>query len=121
MLPSHHQRSRSACTLLGPLVLQLLTWQLPWADVPTYTVTHIVINGGRPEVPPWQQLPGPDTAKFVGLSSYVRLMRSVAARWGLGGSQSGLASVMCRHGPAACVAVARRATSRRGCAFVQKT
>ncbi|KAL4433230.1 hypothetical protein ABPG77_003278 [Micractinium sp. CCAP 211/92] len=57
------------------VLFELLTWQLPWADVPTYTVTHIVINGGRPEVPPWQQLPGPDTAKFVGLSSYVRLMR----------------------------------------------
>lgn len=68
------------------LALQLLTWQLPWAGVPTYTVTHIVINGGRPEIPPWQQLPGPDTAKFAGLHSYVRLMR-----WVLQPARDGLA------------------------------
>lgn len=77
----------AACPrLIWPRWLQLLTWQLPWAGVPTYTVTHIVINGGRPEIPPWQQLPGPDTAKFAGLHSFVRLMRRVTQPEGCAGA-----------------------------------
>ena len=32
-------------------------------------------QGGRPEVPPREALPGPDTASWVGLDAYVQLMR----------------------------------------------
>lgn len=34
-----------------------------------------VMRGERPEVPPRDQLPGPDTRTFAGLDDYIALMR----------------------------------------------
>lgn len=38
-------------------------------------VGAIVRQGGRPEVPPRSELPGPDTAGWDSLDAYVQLMR----------------------------------------------
>ena len=39
-----------------------------------------VLAGGRPEVPPREALPGPDTAAFAGLDEYVALMQQCWAQ-----------------------------------------
>ena len=33
------------------------------------------MSGGRPDVPPREALPGPDTAGWAGLDAYLQLMR----------------------------------------------
>lgn len=38
-------------------------------------IALLVLQGDRPEVPPREALPGPDTAAFVGMDAYVQLMR----------------------------------------------
>ena len=55
---------------------ELLTWEVPWGTANPWQLVSHVMAGGRPEVPPRQALPGPDTASFAGLDDYVLLMRS---------------------------------------------
>eukprot|EP00887_Chlorella_sp_A99_P003665 scaffold7.g3665.t1 len=55
---------------------ELLTWQLPWAGMSNqWQIVGIVQGGERLAVPPRSELPGPDTAGWVGLDAYVALMR----------------------------------------------
>ena len=52
-------------------------WRLPWASV-RHTVAKLVLDGGRPEVPTAERLPGHDTARFARcglLAAYLQLMR----------------------------------------------
>ena len=57
------------------ILLELLTWRLPWHDTDISLVARSVMSGRRPEVPPREALPGLDTASFAGLSAYCQLMR----------------------------------------------
>ena len=59
----------------GITLWELLTWQLPWAAANPWNLASHVLAGGRPEVPPREALPGPDTAAFAGLEDYVELMQ----------------------------------------------
>lgn len=54
---------------------QLLTWQLPWGGMAPFKIMQAVLAGERPVVPPLDALPGSDTASFIGLDSYMELMR----------------------------------------------
>lgn len=53
-------------------------------------IGNAVMRGGRPEVPPFEALPGPDTVTFAGLDIYCEVMRCVLAVILLSG---------CTHGP----------------------
>ncbi|PRW57024.1 Serine threonine- kinase CTR1 [Chlorella sorokiniana] len=66
----------------GMVLYELLTWRLPWsfADMSPFKVGATIRRGGRPEVPPKEQLPGPDTAGWAGLDAYVQLMRNCWAQ-----------------------------------------
>ncbi|KAI7844168.1 hypothetical protein COHA_002303 [Chlorella ohadii] len=66
----------------GMVLFELLTWRLPWTftDMSPFKVGAIVRRGGRPEVPPRDQLPGVDTAGWTGLDAYVQLMRDCWAQ-----------------------------------------
>ncbi|KAI7844166.1 hypothetical protein COHA_002301 [Chlorella ohadii] len=66
----------------GMVLFELLTWRLPWtfADTSPFKVGATIRRGGRPEVPPREQLPGPDTAGWAGLDAYVQLMRDCWAQ-----------------------------------------
>jgi len=59
----------------GLIMYELLTWQLPWGGAGIYEIVQIVLNGGRPEVPPLERLPGPDAPPPAALDQYCRLMR----------------------------------------------
>lgn len=54
---------------------ELLTWELPWGPTNPWQVVTVVTEGGRLEVPPREDLPGPDTMDFEGLDAYVTLMK----------------------------------------------
>lgn len=49
----------------------------PWVGggLSAFQIGHAVVSGERPAVPPRDQLPGPDTADWTGLDSYLQLMR----------------------------------------------
>lgn len=47
----------------------------PGAPLLLSQIGHAVLHSGRPEVPPPNELPGPDTAAFTGLDAYCDLMR----------------------------------------------
>ncbi len=49
-----------------------------------------VLGGGRPEVPPVQQIPGEDTPQFEGLAAYIELMQRCWAQVGAAAVHSGL-------------------------------
>ena len=57
-------------------MLVLFPWQtLVFCLFFCLQVGATIRQGGRPEVPPRQALPGPDTAAWAGLDAYVHLMR----------------------------------------------
>ncbi|KAI7845286.1 hypothetical protein COHA_001129 [Chlorella ohadii] len=59
----------------GVVMWELLTLELPWQGVSPWSIVGKLMDGERPEVPPREQLPGPDTDIFAGLDNYVALMR----------------------------------------------
>ena len=61
---------------LPPQVMwEVLTWQLPWAALNPWQIANLVISGGRLDLPPRDQLPGADTARWGGLDAYMVLMQ----------------------------------------------
>ena len=57
-------------------MLVLFPWQtLVFCLFFCLQVGATIRQGGRPEVPPREALPGPDTAAWAGLDAYVQLMR----------------------------------------------
>ncbi|KAI7842018.1 hypothetical protein COHA_004219 [Chlorella ohadii] len=66
----------------GLVLFELLTWRFPWtfAQMSPIQIGATVRQGGRPEVPPREALPGPDTASWAGLDAYVQLMRDCWAQ-----------------------------------------
>ncbi|KAL4451799.1 hypothetical protein ABPG75_007461 [Micractinium tetrahymenae] len=64
----------------GLVLHELLTWRLPWAGVPVYTIVQQVLRGDRPEMPPEDALPGSRRAGFPGLEPYCQLMRECWAQ-----------------------------------------
>lgn len=66
----------------GMVLFELLTWRLPWsfAEMSPFKIGATIRQGGRPDVPPREALPGPDTAAWGGLDSYVCLMRECWAQ-----------------------------------------
>ncbi|KAI7835872.1 hypothetical protein COHA_010220 [Chlorella ohadii] len=61
----------------GVVLWELLTWRAPWSEVGgnPWQLAAGVIGGKRPELPPREELPGPDTAQFGGLDAYIALMQ----------------------------------------------
>jgi ankyrin repeat protein/serine/threonine protein kinase len=63
----------------GIVMWELLTWQLPFsrpgARLNHWEVVRALATGGRPEVPPRGELPGPGAGAFAGLDEYEALMR----------------------------------------------
>ncbi|PRW51177.1 Serine threonine- kinase CTR1 [Chlorella sorokiniana] len=66
----------------GLVLFELLTWRLPWTltNVTPFKLGATIRQGGRPDVPPRNQLPGPDTAGWAGLDAYLQLMRDCWAQ-----------------------------------------
>ncbi|PRW05806.1 Serine threonine- kinase CTR1 [Chlorella sorokiniana] len=66
----------------GMVLYELLTWRLPWnfSELSPFKVIAAIRQGGRPEVPRREALPGPDTAGWAGLDDYVQLMRECWAQ-----------------------------------------
>lgn len=54
---------------------ECLTWSVPFASENHWTLVKFVSNGGRPEIPPLEALPGQDTASFQGLGAYIDLIQ----------------------------------------------
>ncbi|KAL4443337.1 hypothetical protein ABPG75_011074 [Micractinium tetrahymenae] len=54
---------------------ELLTWELTWATQGPWQLVNLLMSGGRLEIPPWERLPGADTATFAGLDAYVSLIK----------------------------------------------
>ncbi|KAL4436826.1 hypothetical protein ABPG75_003965 [Micractinium tetrahymenae] len=65
---------------LGLVLLELLTWRLPWAGVPTPQIRALVLRGERPQVPAPESLPGPEGGNLFGLDSYCQLIRECWAQ-----------------------------------------
>ena len=63
----------------GVVLYELLVWRLPYPGWQIFRVSHHVLAGGRPELPPREELPGPDTAGWEGLDEYCQLMQCVGA------------------------------------------
>eukprot|EP00878_Enallax_costatus_P011375 GHUV01011878.1.p1 GENE.GHUV01011878.1~~GHUV01011878.1.p1 ORF type:complete len:1257 (+),score=477.48 GHUV01011878.1:851-4621(+) len=60
---------------LGMVMYEMLTWQIPFHELSDATeVKNLVLQGGRPTIPPAAQLP-PGTAKAAGLQQYIDLMQ----------------------------------------------
>ncbi|KAI7840643.1 hypothetical protein COHA_005664 [Chlorella ohadii] len=69
--------------MVSLVLYELLTWRLPWTfavDMSPFKVGATIMAGGRPEVPPREALPGPDTATWSGLDAYLQLMRECWAQ-----------------------------------------
>jgi hypothetical protein len=64
------------------VLFELLTWRLPWTliNMTPFKLGATIRQGGRPEVPARDQLPGPDSASWAGLDAYVQLMRDCWAQ-----------------------------------------
>lgn len=60
----------------GVVLWELLTWTMPWSgeEDNIFMLPGHIMSGGRPVVPPRDQLPGPDDAWFEGLDAYIVLM-----------------------------------------------
>ncbi|KAL4419177.1 hypothetical protein ABPG77_004900 [Micractinium sp. CCAP 211/92] len=60
----------------GLVMLELLTWQLPWAGRGNFfQVAQMIVSGARPEVPAMQALPSPVKPSKEAYSAYCTLMR----------------------------------------------
>ncbi|KAL4430024.1 hypothetical protein ABPG77_004394 [Micractinium sp. CCAP 211/92] len=59
----------------GIVMWELLTWELPWSTTLPWELYNVLMNGGHPEIPPREELPGADTTSFEGLDSYMQLMK----------------------------------------------
>ncbi|KAL4435909.1 hypothetical protein ABPG77_000671 [Micractinium sp. CCAP 211/92] len=64
---------------LGIVLWELLTWDLPWGRKP-WQVVPLVVNGGRPEVPPPHRLPGGHPVPPGTLDGYTALMKKAWAQ-----------------------------------------
>lgn len=64
----------------GMVLLELLTWRLPWRDTPVWEIARHLREGRRPEVPPPDALPGQGMAVAPGLDTYCQLMRECWAQ-----------------------------------------
>ncbi|KAI7842020.1 hypothetical protein COHA_004221 [Chlorella ohadii] len=80
--PEASLTSAAATNPIWLVLFELLTWRLPWtfAHMSPFKIGATVRQGGRPEVPPREALPGPDTASWAGLDAYVQLMRDCWAQ-----------------------------------------
>lgn len=54
---------------------EVATFQLPWEASNPWQIVSLVLGGGRPPVPPREQLPGADTPEFAGLDAFLGLMK----------------------------------------------
>lgn len=64
----------------GIILAELLTLRTPFHNMSEYRVAGYVLDGGRPVVPPLDELPGPDTAQFAGMEAYIELMQECWAQ-----------------------------------------
>jgi serine/threonine protein kinase len=56
----------------GVVMWELLTWDVPWTGYGEWQIVTQLRTGGRPTIPPADQLPG---GTFPGLQAYVALMQ----------------------------------------------
>ncbi|KAI7840638.1 hypothetical protein COHA_005659 [Chlorella ohadii] len=77
MNPGGNASKSSDVYAFGVVQWEVLTWQLPFASGAQgpWQLVSCVLGGGRPEVPPVQQIPGEDTPQFEGLAAYIELMQ----------------------------------------------
>ncbi len=69
--PPHSYCNKPIREFVGLKTVLLLRLHTPG----TLQIALLVLQGERPQVPPYEALPGPDTASFAGLDAYVQLMR----------------------------------------------
>jgi serine/threonine protein kinase/alpha-tubulin suppressor-like RCC1 family protein len=63
----------------GVVMWEMLTWQLPFSEENVWVVSSAILRNERPEVPPFDQLPGFEkgvgAAQEVSISKYIELMK----------------------------------------------
>ena len=59
----------------GVVLWELLTWELPWGTANPWGIVGAINQGGRPELPALEALPGEGSAAWAGLPRYLELMR----------------------------------------------
>ena len=65
----------------GVVMWELLAWRLPWSDVAPYTIVARALEGARPAIPPWTELPGFGPAgPSDSLKDYLALMNQCWAQ-----------------------------------------
>ena len=57
------------------MLWELLCWELAWGAMGPWVICGALFHGNRPQLPPRDELPGPDTAAFAGLDAYIALMQ----------------------------------------------
>ncbi|KAL4419987.1 hypothetical protein ABPG75_007085 [Micractinium tetrahymenae] len=59
------------------VMLELLTWEPPWREgAQPYQIIYQLMQGGQPEIPPLEELPGPDPQLLAGsYKPYCHLIR----------------------------------------------
>lgn len=79
-LANNEHSKKSDVYSYGMVLWELLTWQQPWDDpnMNDYQIMASIKEGQRPEIPPWDQLPG---APGLGLDRYIRLMQCCWAQY----------------------------------------
>ncbi|PRW61477.1 Serine threonine- kinase CTR1 isoform B [Chlorella sorokiniana] len=65
---------------MGLVMFELLAWRLPFVGLSPFQIRRKVLDGGRPEVPPLTELPGPDNDAFATFDDYCQLMRECWAQ-----------------------------------------
>ncbi|PRW32608.1 rRNA methyltransferase mitochondrial [Chlorella sorokiniana] len=76
VLQGERATSASDTFAFAVLLWELLTWQLPWGGMDPFQIRRAVLAGMRPELPPFEALPGAGAASMTGLDAYCRLMRA---------------------------------------------
>lgn len=64
----------------GIVLWELLVWRRPWEGLQVYQIPVLVSSGGRPEVPPREELPGADPPDPASLDAYCALMSACWAQ-----------------------------------------
>ena len=59
----------------GVLLWELLTWNVPWGLVSTWSIVGAVGKGQRPRIPQSSMLPGPEGGNWPHLETYVELLQ----------------------------------------------
>jgi serine/threonine protein kinase len=59
----------------GVVLWELMSWDLPWGTANPWGIVGAINQGGRPEIPAPEAMPGADSGSWAGLPRYTALMR----------------------------------------------